>query len=114
MRFGSHYIDKQLGPSEFVVQRVSRQKTVRVSISKETYPVKVREQMRKIESGNFTPEDIDLFQELQWDYAKRLVGRPLIDSVDVVDNAIYVWPAPTWGELGRRKDNDYKNVPEAN
>jgi len=113
-RFGSHYIDKQLGPSEFVVHRVSRQKTVRVSINKETYPTEVREQMRKIESGNFTPEDIDLFQDLQWDYAKRLVGRPLIDSVDVIDNAVYVWPAPTLGELGRRKDNDYKNVPEAN
>lgn len=36
--------------------------------------------MRKIESGNFKPEDIDLFQDLQWAYAKLIVTRPLAET----------------------------------
>jgi hypothetical protein len=69
--------------------------------------------MRKIESGDFTPTDIDLFQDLQWDYAKRLVNRPQIESVDIVDGVEYSWPEPACRDLGQRRDNDYKNVLES-
>ncbi|HEX9593732.1 MAG TPA: formylmethanofuran dehydrogenase subunit E family protein [bacterium] len=112
-RFGSHSIDKRLGPSEFIVQQVSTGKTVRVRVNQSTYPTKVRQQMRKIESGDFTPTDIDLFQDLQWDYAKRLVNRPQIESVDIVDGVEYSWPEPACRDLGQRRDNDYKNVLES-
>ena len=54
----------------------------------------------------FEPADIDLFQNLQWAYAKKLVSRPAIESVDVVDNPIYVWPAPPCKDIGKRHDND--------
>lgn len=112
-RFGSHRIDLKLRESDFVVKRVSTGKSVRVVINAATYPHDVRTQMKKIESGTFEPADIDLFQDLQWDYAKKLVTRPTIESVDVTDNPAYTWPDPPCRDMGTRRDNDYKNVPEA-
>lgn len=111
--FGSHLIDAKLKESDFVVQRLSTGKTVRVVINAATYPQEVRTQMRKIESGKFEPADIDLFQDVQWAYAKKLVSRPASESVDVTDNPDYIWPEPPCKDLGKRRDNDYKNVPEA-
>ena len=111
-RFASHVIDNTLTESEFYVQRVSTGKTVYVKLNPEVYPKEVKTQMRKIESGSFTPRDIDLFQELQWAYAKRMVNRPLAESFIVGEVKGYVWPQPVCKDLGTRKDNDYKNVPE--
>lgn len=111
-RFGSHVIDPGLKESDFVVQRVSNGRSVRVVINAATYPKEVRDQMKKIESGDYTPADIDLFQELQWAYAKRLVSRPAGDSVDLVEAPDYAWPAPPCKDFGRRRDNDYKDLPE--
>ena len=111
-RFGSHLIDPGLKESDFVVQRVSTGKTVRAAINAATYPEDVRTQMKRIESGNYQPADIDLFQDLQWTYARKLVSRPAAESVDVTDNPNYVWPEPPCKDLGRRRDNDYKSVPE--
>ena len=110
-RFGSHLIDPSLKESDFVVQRLSTGKTVRVVINAATYPTDVRTQMKKIESGRFTPADIDLFQDLQWAYAKKLVSRPATEFVDVFDNHAYDWPQPPCKPLGTRRDNDYKNSP---
>jgi len=112
-RFGSHLIDPKLKESDFVVKRVSTGKTVRVVINAATYPQDVRTQMKKIESGKFEPIDIDRFQDVQWAYAKKLVSRPAIESVDVSDDPAYTWPAPPCKDMGERKDNAYKNVPEA-
>lgn len=110
-RFGSHLIDPALKESVFVVQRVSSGKTLKVRVNPQVYPAAVREQMRKIESGKFTPADIDLFQDLQWDYARHLTSHPLAGSFIVEDAADYVWPEPPCKDMGRRRDNDYKNVP---
>jgi formylmethanofuran dehydrogenase subunit E len=52
------------------------------------------------------------FQTLQWDYARRLTSQPLGESFIVEDAADYLWPAPPCKDLGRRRDNDYKDVPE--
>ncbi len=112
-RFGSHLIDHGLKESDFVVQRVSTGATVRVVINAATYPTEVRAQMKKIESGDYEPADIDRFQELQWDYARRLVSRPASASVDLVAQPDYAWPQPPCQDLGRRKDNDFKEVPPA-
>lgn len=112
-RFGSHLIDPKLKESDFVVQRISTGLTVRVVINAATYPHDVRTQMKKIESGKFEPADIDRFQDLQWDYARMLVSRPAQESVDITDGSVYVWPTPPCKDMGRRKDNDYKNVPVA-
>jgi formylmethanofuran dehydrogenase subunit E len=110
-RFGSHIIDTRLAESEFVVQRVSTEKLVRVRVRPEVYPTEVRAQMRKLESGNFKPEDIDLFQELQWDYAKRIISRPLGETFVLLDGAKYQWPEPSCKDLGSRKDNAFKAAP---
>lgn len=112
LRFASHHIDNALKESEFVVQKVSTGDTVRVRVRPEAYPTEVRNQMKKIESGKFTSRDLDRFQELQWDYARRLITRPLQESFMVEKVSDYQWPEPICKDLGKRRDNDYKNAPE--
>jgi len=110
-RFGNHVIDNNLTESEFYVQQVSTGKTVHVKLNPEMYPKEVKAQMRKIESGQFTPKDIDIFQELQWSYARRMVSTPLKGSFIVREVNDYQWPTPVCQDLGKRKDNDFKNTP---
>jgi formylmethanofuran dehydrogenase subunit E len=110
-RFNTHVIENSLTESEFYVQQVSTGKTVHVKLNPDVYPKEVKTQMNKIESGTFEPKDIDLFQELQWAYAKRMVSRPLVESFITKEVKDYKWPEPVCRDLGKRKDNDYKNVP---
>ena len=91
---------------------MSTGQTVRVVINAATYRMDVRAQMKKIESGDYTPADLDLFQDLQWAYARKLVSRAASDSVDLVEALDYAWPAPPCNDVGRRRDNDYKDAPE--
>jgi len=84
-RFNSHLIDSALTESEFFVQQVSTGKTIHVKLNPSVYPKEVKTQMKKIESGTFESKDIDLFQELQWAYAKRMVNAPLGDSFIVTE-----------------------------
>lgn len=112
-RFGSHAIDNGLSESEFYIQQVSSGKTVHVKLNPAVYPKEVKTQMRKIESGRYEPIDIDLFQELQWAYAKRIVNRPLAESFLARDLPDFIWPGSACKELGLRKDNDYKAVPQS-
>ena len=111
LRFGTHHIDNSLTESEFIVQIVSSGKAVHVKLNPAIYPNEVKSQMRKIESGKFTPKDIDLFQELQWAYAKRLINKPLKVSFIVEEPREFKWPDPICRGLGTRKDNDYKDAP---
>lgn len=110
-RFNSHIIDNSLTESEFYVRQVSTGKTVHVKLNPEMYPKEVKTLMRKIESGHFTPQDIDRFQDLQWEYAKRMVSRPIAESFIVREVTDYPWPAPSCKDFGKRRDNDYRNVP---
>lgn len=111
VRFGSHRLDESLTESEFIVQRASDSRTVHVKLNPATYPHDVKVQMKRIESGAVTPAEIDRFQELQWAYARRLIARPLAEAFLVKDLTGFAWPDPLCGDLGCRKDNDYKNVP---
>jgi len=110
-RFNSHVIDNSLTESEFYVQQVSTGKTIHVKLNPAVYPKEVKTQMKKIESGTFGPKDIDLFQELQWAYAKRMIYKPLKESFIVEEAKDYKWPESSCKDLGKRKDNAYKNVP---
>jgi formylmethanofuran dehydrogenase subunit E len=111
LRFASHQIDNTLTESEFFVQNVSTGKTVHVKLNPAVYPIEVKTQMKKIESGKYEPQDIDIFQERQWAYARRLINKPLKDSFIVEEVREFKWPDPACRDLGSRKDNDYKNVP---
>lgn len=91
-RFNSHAIDNALTESEFYVQQVSTGRIIHVKLNPAVYPKEVKTQMKKIESGKFEPKDIDLFQELQWAYAKRMVNRPLKESFLVEEVKDYKWP----------------------
>jgi formylmethanofuran dehydrogenase subunit E len=110
LRFASHHIDNSLTESEFIVQILSSGKAVHVKLNPAVYPHEVKTQMRKIESGKFTPKDIDVFQELQWAYAKRMVSKPLEESFLVQELKEFNWPKAVCTDLGKRRDNDYKSV----
>jgi formylmethanofuran dehydrogenase subunit E len=110
-RFNSHVIDNTLTESEFYVQQVSTGRMVHVKLNPAVYPKEVKTQMKKIESGAFEPKDIDLFQELQWAYAKRMVNKPLKESFIIEELKDYKWPEASCKDLDKRKDNEYKNVP---
>ena len=110
-RFGAHYIDTSFKGGDFIVQQVSTGKTVRVRRNPAIYPAEVKAQMKKIQSGKFTSEDIDRFGTLQWGYARRLVQKPPAESFIVKEVSDYQWPQPPCQDLGRRTDNDYKAVP---
>jgi formylmethanofuran dehydrogenase subunit E len=112
LRFGTHLIDNSLKESEFYVQQVSTGKTVHIKLNPEVYPAEVKTQMKKIESGDFAPKDVDLFQELQWAYAKRMVNRPLKESFILDQPKAYTCPESSCPDFGKRKDNEYKNTPE--
>ncbi len=107
-RFGSHVIDLTLRGGEFIVRRINTGETVHVRMHPHVYPHEVKAQMRKLESGDYDPEDIDLFGELQWAYAGRLASRPASESVIVETLHDFTWPDPTCEDLGRRTDNDFK------
>jgi acetolactate decarboxylase len=62
LRFGSHFIDNKLKESEFFVQKISTKETVYVKLNPDIYPTEVKTQMKKIESGKFSPQDIDSFK----------------------------------------------------
>lgn len=110
-RFGSHLIDSELKDSDFVVQWVSSGKIVRVVINAATYPRDVRAQMKRFESGSFAPAGIDLLRDPQWAYAKKLVSRPAIESVDIPGDPANAWSEPPCKDMGLRRDNHYKNAP---
>ncbi len=40
-----------------------------------------------------------------------MVNRPLKESFIVEEVKGYKWPEPVCKDLGKRRDNDYKNVP---
>jgi formylmethanofuran dehydrogenase subunit E len=111
VRFGAYFIDPSLRESEYVVRRVSTGRTVRVGINAATYPVEVRALMRKIESGAFEATDLDRFQTIQWEYAKRLVSQSPGNAVNAADAMDYAWPEAPCRDLGRRRDNDLKGYP---
>ena len=111
VRYGSCRLTNTFKPSEYVIRQVSTGKTVHVKVKPEVIPTRVRNQMRKIQSGQFTASDIDLFRDLQWAYARRLVSRPLSQSYNVAIVSDYQMPKPVTVEWGTRTDNAYKNTP---
>ena len=110
-RFGSHIIDTTLDGGEFIVHKVSSGETVHVQIKPEMYPSEVKAQMHKLLSGEYMPQDIDRFGEVQWSYAKRLVQKPASESFSIQFLNDFELPEPTCDDLGKRSDNDYKNAP---
>jgi len=111
IRSGRHRIDGSLTQSQFIEQRAFEGRTVHVKLNPATYPHDVNVQMKWIEAGAVTPAEIDRFQELQRTCARRLITRPLAEALLVKDLTRFAWPKPVRGDLGYRKDNDYKNAP---
>jgi formylmethanofuran dehydrogenase subunit E len=113
IRFGSQKIDPAMG-SDFILYRFSTNKAVRVALKPGVFPSDVAQLEAKIRKGDFTQEEMRRCQQLQWDYARRLMQHPLAESFTVTPLTDFVWQPDTYEHLGKRGDIINKNAGTSN
>ncbi len=109
IRFGSQKIDPAMG-AEFILCRFSTGKAVKVALKPGVFPADVAQLEAKIRKGDFTNEEMRRCQQLQWDYARRLMQHPLAESFTVTPLTDFVWQPDAYEHLGKRGDVVNKNV----
>lgn len=108
IRFGTQKIDPSLG-NEFILYRFSNRKAVKVSLKPGVFPAAVQALEKKLRSGNFTNEEMLQCQQLEWDYARNLLKRPLGESFEVRALKNFRWTPDSYEHIGRRGDVINKN-----
>jgi formylmethanofuran dehydrogenase subunit E len=108
IRFGTQKIDPKMG-MEFILYRISTGKAVKVSLKPGVFPAEVSAIEKKIKSGQFTEQEMQQCQKLQWDYARNLLNRPLTESFVTEELKDFHWQADKYEHLGARGDVVNKN-----
>ncbi|NQV36206.1 MAG: hypothetical protein HQ515_26175 [Phycisphaeraceae bacterium] len=108
IRFGTQKIDPSM-QNEFILYRLSTNRVVKVSLRKGVFPPQVAELEKKLKSGEFTIEEMQQCQQLQWEYAKGLLSTPLEQSFVVADLEGFVWVPDPYVHTGTRGDIINKN-----
>ena len=111
LRFGTHHIDNTLKESEFFVQKVSTGETVQVKLNPSVYPTEVKID-EKIESGEFTPQGSRPLSGSSVGLCPATDQSSLGESFIVEKLDRYRFPGPLCPDLGKRRDNDFKDVQE--
>ncbi len=109
IRFATQKIDPGLG-DEFILNRISTSQTVRVALNPGVFPVEIRSLEAAIRKGQFTLEDVRRCQQLQWEYARQLLQKPLEESFSVTKLEGFHWEADSYVHTGQRGDVINKNV----
>jgi acetolactate decarboxylase len=109
IRFGTQKIDPSMG-AEFIIYRFSTRQAVKVALNPDVFPSEVARLEAKIRSGDFSVADMRRCQQLEWDYARRLLQRPLAESFTVTPLAHFDWQPDTYEHLGKRGDVINKNM----
>jgi formylmethanofuran dehydrogenase subunit E len=109
IRFGSQKIDPAMG-AEFILYRFSTRKAVKIALKPGVFPADVAQLEAKIRKGDFSEEEMQRCQQLQWDYARRLMQHPLAESFTVTPLPDFVWQPDSYEHLGKRGDVVNKNV----
>jgi formylmethanofuran dehydrogenase subunit E len=108
IRFGTQKIDPSLG-DEFILYRFSTKKAVKVSLKPGIFPSAVQLLEKKLRNGNFTNEEMLQCQQLEWDYARNLLKRPLDESFEVYDLKNFKWIPDAYEHIDKRGDVINKN-----
>jgi len=108
IRFGTQKIDPSLH-NEFILYRLSTEQAVKVSLRPGVFPPRVAELEKKLRSGDFTLEEMRQCQQLEWDYAKDLLNKPLEQSFMVEDLKGFTWTPDPYIHQGPRGDIVNKN-----
>jgi formylmethanofuran dehydrogenase subunit E len=103
IRFGTQKIDPSLG-AEFILYRFSTHQAVKVALKPGVFPAEVSSLEAKIRKGDFSKADMRRCQELEWNYARSLMQRPLTESFTVTPLAHFVWQPDAYEHLGKRGD----------
>jgi formylmethanofuran dehydrogenase subunit E len=103
IRFGTQKIDPSLG-NEFIVYQFSTGRAVQVALKSGVFPAELSALEKKIRGGAFSEEEMRRCQLMQWEYAKKLVSRPLSESFTVSAMTGFVWQPDTYPNLGKRGD----------
>ena len=109
IRFGTQKIDPSMG-AEFILYRFSTRQAVKVALKPGVFPVDVARLEAKIRNGDFSVADMRRCQQLEWDYARGLLQRPLAESFTVTPLAHFDWQPDAYEHLGKRGDVINKNL----
>jgi formylmethanofuran dehydrogenase subunit E len=109
IRFGTQKIDPSMG-AEFILYRFSTRQAVRVALNPGIFPTDVARLEAKIRSGDFSVADMRRCQQLEWDYARHLLQRPLVESFTVTPLEHFDWQPDAYEHLGKRGDVLNKNL----
>lgn len=109
IRFGTQKIDERMG-NEFILYRISTQKAVKVSLKDGVFPKDVADLETKIRKGDFVLEEMRFCQKKEWDYARKLLNRPLENffTVEVLED--FTWQPDPYIHRSSRGDIVNKNV----
>ena len=112
IRFGTQKIDPKLG-NQFILHRISTGQTVSVTLKQGVFPNEVATLEARLRAGNSSPADIRRCQDMEWDYARHLIGRPLDQSFAIAWMHGYRWQADPYVHAGPRGDVMEKNASRA-
>ena len=113
IRYGTQKIDPQMG-AEFILYRFSTRQAVKVALKPGVFPAEVSGLEAKIRKGEFSVDDMRRCQQLQWNYARSLMQRPLAESFTVTPLADFAWQPDAYEHLGKRGDVINKDVAPPN
>lgn len=109
IRFGTQKIDPKMG-NEFIIHSISTGQTVKVALKQGMFPQVVMELEKKLKSGKFTKEEMDLCQKLQWEFAKKTLSQPLENSFMVEKVSDFKWQPDDYSKASKRGDVINKNA----
>lgn len=112
IRFGTQKIDPSL-KNEFILHRFSTGETVKVSLRSGVFPTEVLVLEQKLRTGVFTLDEMRSCQQLEWDYARELLQKPLNESFQIQIVKGFSWQPDPYVHIGNRGDVVNKNVKEA-
>jgi len=110
INFGTLDVDNTLGAS-WIVQRISNNKTVKVSRRNGVFPEELEALEKKVKSGKATPAEVTKTRDLAWVFSKDLLSHPLSDSFSVEVLSNYQYPESVYANVGQRGDIKHKNDP---
>jgi formylmethanofuran dehydrogenase subunit E len=109
IRFGTQKIDPSL-KNEFILHRFSTGATVKVALKPGVFPTEVLALEQKLRTGTFTPDEMRSCQQMEWDYARRLLQKPLPGSFQVEILKSFSWKPDPYRNRSNRGDVINKNV----
>ena len=103
IRFGTQKLDPPLG-NAFIVYRFSTGQAVKVTLRSGVFPAEVRALENKVRGGKFTLAEMRRCQQMEWDYARRLLNTPPEECFETETLKGFHWTPDAYEHRGPRGD----------